>query len=99
MDAQVTELVSRLETRTRQLLLLHKQRQEECIQLERRLQEAAEKIQNLESENKKLQENYAHLKMAKYLDMADDDMKQMRGRISKMVRDIDRCIAMLKTTE
>jgi hypothetical protein len=37
--------------------------------------------------------------MAKYLDMADDDMKQMRGRISKMVRDIDRCIAMLKTTE
>jgi hypothetical protein len=34
--------------------------------------------------------------MAKYIDMADDDVKDLRGRIRKMVRDVDRCISMLK---
>ena len=36
------------------------------------------------------------LKMAKYIDLADDDVKDLRGRIRKMVRDVDRCISMLK---
>lgn len=97
MDAQLTEMVLRIETRTRQLLLKHQQMQQECAQMQRQLQEAERQIQSLHNENKKLQEDYAHLKMAKYIDAADDDVRQMRSRISKMVRDIDRCIAMLKT--
>ena len=97
MDAQVTDLVMRLETRTRQFLMQHKQLRQECARLQQKLQEAAGEIRNLEEDNRKLKEDYAHLKMAKYIDMADDDMKQMRSRIAKMVRDIDRCIAMLKT--
>ena len=39
------------------------------------------------------------LEMAKYIDMADNDVKDMRGRIRTMVRDIDRCISMLKVTQ
>ena len=34
-----------------------------------------------------------------YFDMADNDIKDMRGRIRTMVRDIDRCISMLKVTQ
>lgn len=36
--------------------------------------------------------------MAKYIDLCDDDKRLNRQRISKMVREIDKCIAMLKST-
>ncbi len=97
MDARLSDMVMRIETRTRQLLLRHEQMQQECAQMQQQLQEAQAQMESLRQENLKLQEDYAHLKMAKYIDMADDDVRQMRSRISKMVRDIDRCIAMLKT--
>ena len=97
MDAQLTDMVLRIETRTRQMLMLHQQLRQEIAQMRHQLDEAEAQIRRLQDNNKKLQEDYAHLKIAKYVDMADDDTKQIRSRISKMVRDIDKCIAMLKT--
>ncbi|MBQ7988534.1 MAG: hypothetical protein IJ253_08505 [Bacteroidaceae bacterium] len=97
MDAQLTDMVLRIETRTRQMLMLHQQLRQEIAQMRHQLDEAEAQIRRLQDNNKKLQEDYAHLKIAKYIDMADDDTKQIRSRISKMVRDIDKCIAMLKT--
>ena len=97
MDAQLTDMVLRIETRTRQMLMLHQQLRQEIAQMRHQLDEAEAQIRRLQDNNKTLQEDYAHLKIAKYVDMADDDTKQMRSRISKMVRDIDKCIAMLKT--
>lgn len=97
MDAQLTDMVLRIETRTRQMLMLHQQLRQEIAQMRHQLDEAEAQIRRLQDDNKKLQEDYAHLKIAKYVDMADDDTKQIRSRISKMVRDIDKCIAMLKT--
>jgi chromosome segregation ATPase len=97
MDAQLTDMVLRIETRTRQMLMLHQQLRQEIAQMRHQLDEAEAQIRRLQDNNKKLQEDYAHLKISKYVDMADDDTKQIRSRISKMVRDIDKCIAMLKT--
>lgn len=97
MDAQLTDMVLRIETHTRQMLMLHQQLRQEIAQMRHQLDEAEAQIRRLQDNNKKLQEDYAHLKIAKYVDMADDDTKQIRSRISKMVRDIDKCIAMLKT--
>ena len=97
MDAQLTDMVLRIETRTRQMLMCHQQLRQEIARMQQQLVEAEARILQLHDENRKLQEDYAHLKIAKYVDMADDDSKQIRSRISKMVRDIDKCIAMLKT--
>ena len=97
MDAQLTDMVLRIEPRTRQMLMLHQQLRQEIAQMRHQLDEAEAQIRRLQDNNKKLQEDYAHLKIAKYIDMADYDTKQIRSRISKMVRVIDKCIAMLKT--
>ena len=97
MDAQLTDMVLRIETRTRQMLMLHQQLRQDIAHMQQQLAEAEAQIRQLHDENTRLQEDYAHLKIAKYVDMADDDTKQIRSRISKMVRDIDKCIAMLKT--
>ena len=99
MDEQLMNLVVRLETRTRQLLLQHQQLQKDYDALCRTVQEREEEILDLQVRNEELQQQYGHLKMAKYIDMADNDVKDMRGRIRKMVRDIDRCISMLKITD
>lgn len=96
MSQQLNDLIIRLETRTRQLLLRHAQLQQKCEQLQLCINERDERIRQLEAQNNELQSQYANLKMAKYIDMADNDVKDMRSRIRKMVRDIDQCISMLK---
>ena len=96
MDAQLMDLVVRFETRTRQLLMQNKQLQQENAALLQKLGKREDEILTLQIENEDLKNQYQRLKTAKYIDLADDDKKQIRGRISKMVRDIDKCIALLK---
>ena len=99
MNKELKELIGRLETRTRQLILQQEKLQEEQKELRLQLQQKDEEILNLQIQNEELKQQYSHLKMAKYIDMADNDVKDMRGRIRTMVRDIDRCISMLKVTQ
>jgi chromosome segregation ATPase len=99
MNKELKELIVRLETRTRQLILQQEKLQEEQKELRLQLQQKDEEILNLQIQNEELKQHYSHLKMAKYIDMADNDVKDMRGRIRTMVRDIDRCISMLKVTQ
>ena len=99
MTKELKELIVRLETRTRQLILQQEKLQEEHKELRLQLQQKDEEILNLQIQNEELKQQYSHLKMAKYIDMADNDVKDMRGRIRTMVRDIDRCISMLKVTQ
>ena len=98
MNPELKELIVRLETRTRQLILQQEKLQEEQEKLRLQLQQKDDEILNLQIQNEELKQQYSHLKMAKYIDMADNDVKDMRGRIRTMVRDIDRCISMLKVT-
>ena len=55
-----------------------------------------EQILELQIENEELKDKYTHLKMAKYIDLTDDEKRQSRSRINKMVRDVEKCIAILK---
>jgi predicted nucleic acid-binding Zn-ribbon protein len=75
------------------------QLQEEQENLRKQLEEKNDEILKLQTQNEELNKQYSRLKMAKYIDMADNDVKDMRGRIRTMVRDIDRCISMLKVTQ
>jgi chromosome segregation ATPase len=99
MNQELKDLIKQLETRVRQLILQQGQLQEEQDKLRKQLGEKEDEILKLQAQNEELKQQYSRLKMAKYIDMADNDIKDMRGRIRTMVRDIDRCISMLKVTE
>jgi len=99
MNQELGDIIIRLETRVRQLILQQEKQQEEQDKLRKLLSEKDEQILELQIQNEELSKQYSHLKMAKYIDMADNDVKDMRGRIRTMVRDIDRCISMLKVTQ
>ena len=99
MNQELKELVTRLETRVRQLILQQEMLRKEQERLREQLSAKDDEILNLQIQNEELKQQYSRLKMAKYIDMADNDVKDMRGRIRTMVRDIDRCISMLKVTQ
>lgn len=97
MNQDVTSLVSRLETRTRQLILQYDKIKEQLAETERMLSEQKLQCMILEEEKYELEEKYARLKMARLIDMADDDdLKSTRKRINKMIASVDRCLATLK---
>ncbi|MDY3288582.1 MAG: hypothetical protein SOX22_06295 [Bacteroidaceae bacterium] len=96
MNAEMNNLLMRVETRVRQLILKHRELQAEKKRLEEKITALHQEIDILEEKNRLLQRQYDHLKMAKYIDMADSSTKDLRGQIRKMVRDIDQCVALLK---
>ena len=96
MNAEMNNLLMRVETRVRQLILKHRELQAEKKRLEEKITALHQEINSLDEKNRLLQRQYDHLKMAKYIDMADSSTKDLRGQIRKMVRDIDQCVAMLK---
>lgn len=96
MNAEMNNLLMRVETRVRQLILKHRELQTEKKRLEEKITALHQEINSLEEKNRLLQRQYDHLKMAKYIDMADSSTKDLRGQIRKMVRDIDQCVALLK---
>ena len=99
MNQELKDIIIRLETRVRQLIMQQKELQDEQAQLHQQLSKKDEEILQLQIQNEELNKQYSRLKMAKYIDMADNDVKDMRGRIRTMVRDIDRCISMLKVKQ
>ena len=99
MNQELKDIIIKLETRVRQLIMQQEKLQEEQVKLQKQLGEKDGQILELQVQNEELKQQYSRLKMAKYIDMADNDVKDMRGRIRTMVRDIDRCISMLKVIQ
>ena len=96
MNQELTDIVVRFETRVRQLLMQQEKLQQQQEELRRQITEREDEILNLQIQNEELKQQYNRLKMAKYIDVADNEVKDLKGRIRAMVRDIDRCISMLK---
>lgn len=97
MNQDVINLVSRLETRTRQLILQYDNLKQLLEETERKLSEQKQYSASLEAEIRDLENKYERLKMARLIDMADDDeLKTTRKRINKMIASVDKCLATLK---
>ncbi len=96
MDQELMQVVTRLETRCRQMMFQYEKMLEKLAVTEQKLAQEKERSKALEEEKHRLEEKYAQLKTARLIDMTDtDDLKLARKRISKMIAQVDRCIANL----
>lgn len=95
MTKEDSTLLHTLETRVRQLILqygeLEKENQELCRMLEQAKTDLAREQENAE----KLRKDYANLKLARMMELGDDDVKDAKSRLSQLVREVDKCIALL----
>lgn len=90
------QLVKLLETRVRQLILRNNELRQQNAQLWQQVTEDDAQIQALKEQNKQLRAQYADLKTARMLQLSDNDTRNARQRMTRLVREIDKCIAILK---
>lgn len=68
---------------------------QEKRQLKEKIGELEQLIGSLQEENRLLQQKYENLKLARMIGYSEDDQKDAKNRIQKLVREIDKCIALL----
>ena len=95
MTAEEDALLRTLEARVTQVTLEYKAVKDRYAVLSRTMEEKDATIAALHSQIDRLQTDYANLKTAKMIDISSEDMKNAKSRLSKLVREVDKCIALL----
>lgn len=76
-------------------MFLYEEQKQENADLRDLLKRKDEEIQQLELSKKELEDHYTDLKMARTISLYDKDIKDTKQRLSSLVREIDKCIALL----
>ena len=82
-------------TRVRQMILQYEALKKENSDLYALVAQHEEEIKDLQSQLRQEQENYRTLKMAKMLEVTDGDMEVAKKRVTKLIRDVNKCITLL----
>ena len=56
-----------------------------------------EEIARLKAELRQSQSDYSNLKLAKMIEISDSELKGAKQRISKLVREVNKCIGLVST--
>lgn len=82
-------------TRVRQMILQYEEIKKENNELYDLVDQREKEITKLEAQLKQAQSDYNSLKMAKMIEISDGDMEGAQKRISKLIRDINKCITLI----
>ena len=83
------------ETRIRQMLLRFQELKKENMDLYGMLEKNEQELTQLRQKLEQKQSDYNSLKMAKMIEITDGDLEGAKDRLSKLIRDVNRCIAIL----
>ena len=76
-------------------IFLYKELKRENASLKQSLSEKESEIVRLGKNLKELESQYANLKMVRMLSVNDQEISETKLRITKLVREVDKCIALL----
>ncbi|APW31916.1 hypothetical protein BWX39_04235 [Prevotella intermedia ATCC 25611 = DSM 20706] len=82
-------------TRVRQMILQYEEIKKENNELYDLVDQREKEITKLEAQLKQAQSDYNSLKMAKMIEISDGDMEGAQKRISKLIRDVNKCITLI----
>ena len=82
-------------TRVRQMILQYEEVKKENTDLCELVGKRDKEIEKLETKLKKARNDYNSLKMAKMIEISDGDMENAQKRISKLIRDVNKCITLI----
>lgn len=95
MTKEYDKVFRQLREKIKRIILSLKQTNLTLAQKEVELAELLEENKKLKEENKDITDKYNILKIAKSLDGVGTDNQLAKDKINKMVREIDKCIALL----
>lgn len=82
-------------TRVRQMILQYEKMKKENNDLYELVDQREKEIEKLEAQLKQARTDYNSLKMAKMIEISDSDMENAQKRISKLIRDVNKCITLI----
>lgn len=82
-------------TRMRQLILQYKELKEENAALVEMVDELEKQIAQFKVKLTQAESEYNSLKMAKIIEISDTDLEGAKSRLSKLIRDVNKCITLL----
>lgn len=95
MTDEQQKTLTNFETRVKQLMLLCEKLRKENAELSTRLEDREKSLDDAKEAVRSLTIRYDNLKLAKMLSHSDNDVKGAQQRVSRLVREIDRCIALI----
>ena len=87
--------IANFETRIRQLILRFQEMKKENQELYDTIEKSEKDIAELRSKLEQQQNDYQSLKMAKMIEITDGDLSGAKDRLAKLIRDVNKCIAIL----
>ena len=95
MTEEDRKLIGSFEGKLRHFMFLFDELKQENADLKLLLGQKEEEIKLLEQSRKELEDRYTDLKMARTISLYDKDIKDTKQRLSSLVREVDKCIALL----
>ena len=83
------------QTRVRQMILQFQELKKENMQLQQQIGEQATEIEELKARVTQADNDYNSLKMARMLEITDGNLDEAKERLSRMIRQVNKCIAIL----
>ena len=95
MTEEDRKLIGSFEGKLRHFMFLYEELRKENADFKHLLSQKDDEIRRLELSRKELEASYTDLKMARTISLYDKDIKDTKQRLSSLVREVDRCIALL----
>ncbi|PKQ64305.1 hypothetical protein BZG02_05675 [Labilibaculum filiforme] len=95
MDQEPNDVLNSLKEQISELILLYQKSKQEKESLIHEKLELMEKLEILKREREELDHQYNTLKLAKTLAGNSEDSQEAKVKINRIVREIDKCIALL----
>ncbi len=99
MTSEERQTMKKFEAKIRNVLAQYRVLKQENSDLYTELELKDEEIKQLKDQLAQSKNEYNNLKLAKIIEVSDSDLKESKNKISKLVREINKCINLLSGGE
>lgn len=89
------QTLTTFQTRVRQMILRFQELKKENEELYAMVDQNEKDIRRLRADLENRSSDYDSLKMAKMMEITDGDLETVKNRLAKLIRDVNKCIAVL----
>ncbi|MCR5472504.1 MAG: hypothetical protein K6F02_05035 [Prevotella sp.] len=93
--AQNEKVLANFQTRMRQMILRFQELKKENSDLYAMVEDGEQRVKQLEEKLAQQERDYQSLKMARMMEITDGDLDGAKERVAKLIRDVNKCIAVL----
>lgn len=95
MTEEDKKRLNTFEGKLNHLIFLYKELKDENASLRQLVSEKNAEIERIENSRKELEAQYTSLKMARIISVQDNEIRDTKQRLARLVREVEKCIALL----